>query len=76
MSRSIFTRASSALSLASSICSGVTGRSPAPPSCPLSLDRTQLLRLAFGMPSTLAVIPTDCPVLTSLTASSLNSCVY
>ncbi len=35
-----------------------------------------MLRLAFGMPSTLAVIPTDWPVLTSLTASSLNSRVY
>ncbi len=55
MSRSIFTRASSALSRASSICSGVTGRSPAPLSCPRSLARTQLLRLAFGMPSTWAV---------------------
>ena len=53
-----------------------SGRSPVSPSYPCSLNRTQLLRLAFGMPSTLAVIPTDWPVLTSLTDSSLNSYVY
>ena len=76
MSRSIFTRASSARSLASSICSALTGRSPAPCSEPLSASLTQLLRVCLGTPSTRAVTDASCPALTSLTASSLNSAVY
>lgn len=76
MSRSIVIRANSARNLASSICSGVTGLSPAPVSLPASLRRTQLLTFAFGTPSTFAVTAADCPPLTSLTVSSLNSSVY
>ena len=50
MSRSIFTRASSARSLDSSICWALTGRSPAPCSAPLSASRTQLLSVCSGHP--------------------------
>jgi hypothetical protein len=66
MSRSIFTRASSALSRANSICSGFTGLSPAPLSSPLALSLTQFSKLALGMPSILAVTDAACPPLTSL----------
>lgn len=76
MSRSIFTRASSARSRASSICSALTGLSPAPCSSPFSDALIQLPSVAFGMPNTRAVTDASCPPLTSLTASSLNSSVY
>lgn len=65
MSRSILRRATSALSLASSICSGDTVAAfavPAPWVSPsLASWRTQLLRLALGMPSTRATSPTERP---------------
>jgi hypothetical protein len=76
MSRSILTRASSARSRASSVCSGLTGLSPAPCSSPLSAALIQLPSVAFGMSRIRAVTAASCPPLTSLTASSLNSSVY
>ena len=76
MSRSIFTRASSARSRASSICSALTGLSPAPCNSPLSDALIQLPSVAFGIPRTRDVTAASCPHLTSLTASSLNSSVY
>ena len=47
--------------LANSICSGVSGRSPAAPSCPRSPERTQLLKLAFGLPRPWLSFPTIDP---------------
>ena len=76
ISRSIVMRANCALRRASSICSALTGLSPAPVSWPLALSLTQLSRLALGMPNTLTVTDTACPPLTSLTASILNASVY
>jgi hypothetical protein len=55
MSRSSRSLAFSARSLASSICSGLTGLSPAPLSWPLLATRTQLYSAGFGVPSILAV---------------------
>ena len=75
MSRSILTLASSARRRASSICPALTGLSPAPCSCPFSLNRTQFPSVCFGIPSTRAVTPTSCPPLTNRTASSLNTTV-
>ena len=50
---------------------------PAAPSSSARADsRTQLSRLALGMPSTLATTEMACPAPTRPTASSLNSCVY
>ena len=69
-------RANCALRRASSICSALTGLSPAPLSWPLALSLTQLSRLALGMPNTLAVTDTACQPLTSRTAFILNSSVY
>ena len=65
MSRSILTRDSSARSRANSICSAVTGLSPAPRSCPFLLSRTQLPKLWDGMPNILAVVGTLWPPSTS-----------
>ena len=76
MSRSIFTRASSARCRASSICTALTGRSPAPRNAPLSAPRTQLLSICLGSPSTRAVTDASYPALTNLMASCLNSTVY
>ena len=64
------------VSRANSICSALTGLSPAPWSSPFSASLTQLPSVAFGMPSTRAVTDASCPAFTSLTASSLNSSVY
>ena len=55
MSRSILTRASSALSRARSICSALTGLAPAPVSLPWADSRNQLSNVGVGMPSTFAV---------------------
>jgi hypothetical protein len=80
MSRSIFSRATSALSLAISACSGVTTGAARPsaviPNWPLASARTQLVRLALGIPSVLATTDAARPALTCLTASCLNSSVY
>lgn len=62
--RAIVMRAGSASNLASSICSTVTGLLPTPLSDPRSL-KTQLLKLALGMPSTSAVTAAACPALTT-----------
>jgi hypothetical protein len=53
ISRSIFTRASSALNRASSICSGLTGLSPAPLSWPLALSLTQFSKVTQAAPDDL-----------------------
>lgn len=80
MSRSILKRAFSALKRASSICSGDTlatsSSVPAPPNSPLAALRTQLPRLALGMPKTLATTAMAWPARTWRTASNLNSRVY
>lgn len=52
MSRSILTRASSALNCANSICSALTGLAPAPVSLPFAASLTQLSSVCLGMPNT------------------------
>lgn len=80
MSRSILKRAFSALRRASSICSGDTlatlSSAPAPLKSPFANWRTQLPRVALGMPKTLATTAMAWPARTWRTASILNSCVY
>src|ERR1035437_8197202 len=76
ISRSILTRANSALSRASSICSALTGLAPAPASLPWAARRTQLPSVGAGTPRILAVTALACPPCTRRTASSLNSSVY
>ena len=76
MSRSILTRANSALSRASSICSALTGLAPAPASLPLAERRTQLPSVGSGTPRIFAVTDLACPPCTNRTASILNSNVY
>ncbi len=75
MSRSILTLASCARSRAKSICSALIGLSPAPLSLPLLSSLTHFSSVCLGMPSTLAVTADTWPLLTSLTASILNSSV-
>jgi hypothetical protein len=76
MSRSIFTRANSARSSAISICSGLTGLLPAPPSRPRCSALIQLCNVCSANPRIFAVAAMLWPVLASRTASSLNSSVY
>src|SRR5690606_25672546 len=81
ISRSIVSRAFSALRRAISICSGVTAFSgfwalPRPPISPRACWLSHLLKLAFGMPSVLATDAMDCPPVTCRTPSCLNSNVY
>src|SRR5690606_37793373 len=81
MSRSILSCATSARTRALSIRSADTAPGAVvgvatTPSSPRCCWRTQLPKLAFGMPSELATEPTDAPASTCRTLSSLNSCVY
>lgn len=80
MSRSIFSRAISALSLAISACSGMTTSEGLPcaviPNWPIASALTQFARLALGIPSVLATTAAARPAFTCRTASCLNSSVY
>src|SRR5690606_15444165 len=81
ISRSILSCTTSARKRAISICSADTAPGAVvgvatTPSSPRCCWRTQLPKLAFGMPSELATEPTDAPASTCRTLSSLNSCVY
>src|SRR5690606_32419441 len=75
MSTCIFSRAFSARSRDSSICSGVTGLAPGAVSLPAADALTQLRSVCSTRPSSLAAttMPTACAC---LTACSLNSAVY
>src|SRR5215469_12890593 len=77
MSRSIFTRASSARKRLISICSGVTPALPLPSfSFPARFALTQFDSVCSTTPRLRAASAILCPDSTSRTASSLNSCVY
>jgi len=75
MSRSIFTRASSARSLLISICSALTGLLSTPLSLPCRCALTQLNSVWSTTPSVLAAAARLWPPSTSRTASCLNSSV-
>src|SRR5438105_4345068 len=75
MSRSIFTRASSALSRLISICSALTGLLSAPLSLPCRCAFTQLCSVCSTTPNVLAAAAMLWPPSTSRTASCLNSSV-
>ena len=75
MSTCIFSRAFSARSLDSSICSGVTGLVPAAVSLPAADAFTQLRNVCSTRPSSLAATTMPTPW-ACLTACSLNSAVY
>src|SRR5215469_2030079 len=77
MSRSIFTRASSARKRLISICSGVTPALPLPSfSFPARFALTQFDSVCSTTPRLRAASAMLCPDSTSRTASSLNSSVY
>src|SRR5690606_9664332 len=80
MSRSMRSCTTSARKREISICSALTEAVEAgfslPPNWPRRCWRTQLLRLAFGIPSDSATDPIETPANTWRTLSSLNSCVY
>ena len=76
MSRSIFTRASSARSRLISICSALTGLLSAPLSLPSLLALTQLNSVCSTTPSVRAAAAMLWPASTNRTASRLNSSVY
>ena len=59
-----------------SVTARVLGMPKAPCSTPFSEARTQLLKVASGIPKTRAVTEASWPAFTSRTASSLNSSVY
>ncbi len=75
MSTCIRSRAFSALSRDSSICSGVTGFAPAPARWPAWAAFTQLRSVCSTSPSSRAAAPTP-TAWACLTAWSLNSAVY
>jgi len=75
MSRSILTRASSALSRLISICSALTTLLSAPLSLPSRSALTQLNSVCSTTPSDLAAAAMLWPPVTSRTASCLNSSV-
>src|SRR5215469_13331709 len=77
MSRSIFTRASSARKRLICICSGVTPALPLPSfSFPARFALTQFDSVCSTTPRLRAASAMLCPASTSRTASSLNSSVY
>src|SRR5215469_3755631 len=77
ISRSIFTRASSARKRLISICSGVTPALPLPSfSFPAGFALTQFDSVCSTTPTLRAASAMLCPDSTSRTASSLNSSVY
>ena len=76
ISFSRLSRTFSARSLESSICSADTVLLAKPVSAPRAAAPAQLRSVCSFMPSSLAADENDCPSLTRLTASSLNSSVY
>src|SRR5258708_1249150 len=76
ISFSIRSRAFSARTRDSSICSGVIVLAPGGCSLPAFAALTQLRSVCSTRPSSLATAPTLCPLLTRFTARSLNSTVY
>ena len=75
MSRSIFTRASTARRRAISICSALTGLAPGPVSRPSRSALIQLCNVCSAIPKIFDTALRLCPPLTMRTASSLNSSV-